>query len=117
MLFEARRKPGGLNEFGIASYKATDGFAQAEVDWLLQIGGITVETGRRLGQRYHARGAAAEYDAVFLGIGLAGVNALAAEGATASMCATRSTSSPICGRPPIWPRCRWAATWWSSAAA
>ena len=40
VLIDARAKAGGLNEFGIAAYKAVDGFAQAEVDWLLGIGGI-----------------------------------------------------------------------------
>jgi glutamate synthase (NADPH/NADH) small chain len=33
-------KSGGLNEYGIAKYKLTDNFAQKEVDFLLQIGGI-----------------------------------------------------------------------------
>ncbi|MCE8422292.1 FAD-dependent oxidoreductase, partial [Rhodovulum sulfidophilum] len=37
-IFDARPKPGGLNEYGIASYKTPDNFAQAEVDWLLMIG-------------------------------------------------------------------------------
>ena len=80
VLFDARPKPGGLNEFGIASYKAPDNFAQAEVDWLLQIGGITVETGQKLGAGLTLDGLKTEYDAVFLGIGLAGVNALRCEG-------------------------------------
>ena len=40
VIFDARPKPGGLNEYGIASYKTVGGFAQAEVDWLMQIGGI-----------------------------------------------------------------------------
>ena len=80
VLYDARPKPGGLNEFGIASYKAPDNFAQAEVDWLLQIGGITVETGQKLGAGLTLDGLKTEYDAVFLGIGLAGVNALRCEG-------------------------------------
>ena len=80
VLFDGRAKAGGLNEFGIASYKTPDGFAQAEVDWLLQIGGITVELGQRLGEGLALDALAAEYDAVFLGIGLAGVNALRASG-------------------------------------
>ena len=49
VIYDARPKPGGLNEFGIASYKTTDDFAQREVDWLLKIGGITIETGMALG--------------------------------------------------------------------
>src|SRR5690606_19700544 len=42
-IFEARPKPGGLNEYGIAAYKSTDGFAQAEVDYVTGIGGIAIE--------------------------------------------------------------------------
>jgi dihydropyrimidine dehydrogenase (NAD+) subunit PreT len=80
VLFDGRPKAGGLNEFGIASYKTPGGFAQAEVEWLLQIGGITVELGQRLGDGLSLDRLAAEYDAVFLGIGLAGVNALRAAG-------------------------------------
>jgi dihydropyrimidine dehydrogenase (NAD+) subunit PreT len=80
VVFERRPKAGGLNEYGIASYKATGGFAQKEVDWLLQIGGIEIRTGMELGRDVQLSQLEAEYDAVFLGIGLAGVNALRAEG-------------------------------------
>ena len=79
-LYDARQKPGGLNEFGIASYKTVDGFAQTEVDWLLKIGGISVELGKRLGDGLDLPDLTSEFDAVFLGIGLGGVNALRAEG-------------------------------------
>ncbi|WP_417249004.1 NAD(P)-dependent oxidoreductase [Celeribacter sp.] len=75
-IFDARPKAGGLNEYGIASYKAPDRFAQAEVDWLLKIGGITVEHGKKLGAEIALDTLKAEFDAVFLAIGLAGVNAL-----------------------------------------
>ncbi|MCE8538304.1 NAD(P)-dependent oxidoreductase [Ruegeria pomeroyi] len=80
VIHEARPKAGGLNEFGIAAYKATGGFAGAEVDWLLQIGGITVEQGSALGQGLTLDALRADFDAVFLSIGLAGVNALRAAG-------------------------------------
>ena len=76
VLFEARAKLGGLNEYGLASYKTTNGFAQKEVDWLLSIGGIEVRTGQVLGRDITVDGLVAAYDAVFLGLGLAGVNAL-----------------------------------------
>jgi len=78
-LHDAHQKPGGLNEYGIAAYKTVDNFAQAEVDWLLQIGGITVETGKRLGRDLSLDTLRAGFDAVFLGIGLGGVNALGLE--------------------------------------
>ena len=80
VVHERRAKPGGLNEYGIASYKATGNFAQAEVDWLLQIGGISINTGVELGRDVTLDALRADYDAVFLGIGLGGVNALRAAG-------------------------------------
>ncbi|MHA1528610.1 MAG: NAD(P)-dependent oxidoreductase [Alphaproteobacteria bacterium] len=79
-LHDARPKPGGLNEYGIAAYKAVDDFAQAEIDWLLSIGGIALVTGKRLGDGLSLATLQAESDAVFLGLGLGGVNALRAEG-------------------------------------
>jgi glutamate synthase (NADPH/NADH) small chain len=79
-IFEAKEKAGGLNEYGIAAYKSTDDFAQAEVDYVTAIGGITIEHGRALGRDIHLADLAAAYDAVFLGMGLGGVNALRAEG-------------------------------------
>ncbi|WP_353471219.1 NAD(P)-dependent oxidoreductase [Salipiger sp. H15] len=80
VILDARAKPGGLNEFGIAAYKSTDDFAAREVDWLLGIGGITIETGRMLGRDLTLAELTSDYDAVFLGIGLGGVNALGIEG-------------------------------------
>ncbi len=80
VMFDAREKPGGLNEYGIASYKTVEGFAQAEVEWLMQIGGIELRIGQRLGHELMLDDLRSEYDAVFLGVGLAGVNALRTEG-------------------------------------
>jgi len=70
VVFEAREKAGGLNEYGIAKYKLTDNFAQKEVEFLLQIGGIEIRNGFRLGDNLQLRDLHAQYDAVFLGIGL-----------------------------------------------
>ncbi|MEO1788298.1 MAG: FAD-dependent oxidoreductase, partial [Pseudomonadota bacterium] len=80
VIYDGRDKPGGLNEIGIASYKTVGDFAQAEVDWLLQIGGITFELGQKLGAGLSLPALKDEFDAVFLGIGLAGVNALRSDG-------------------------------------
>ena len=80
VIFEARPKPGGLNEYGIASYKAVDGFAQAEVDWLMGIGGIELRHDQAIGRDITMASLQSEYDAVFLGMGLGGVNALRADG-------------------------------------
>jgi dihydropyrimidine dehydrogenase (NAD+) subunit PreT len=84
VVYEAKEKAGGLNEYGIASYKSTGGFAQKEVDYVLSIGGIEVKNGQMLGRDFSLSDLAADYDAVFLGMGLAGVNALGAEGEEAA---------------------------------
>lgn len=81
VVYDARPKAGGLNEYGIAAYKSTEGYAQAEVDWLLRIGSIRIEYGKALGTELTLVDLRAEFDAVFLGVGLSGVNALDAEGA------------------------------------
>ncbi len=78
VIYDAREKPGGLNEFGIASYKTVDGFAQAEIHWLLGIGGIDLRQGQVLGSNLEFGELRRTHDAVFLGIGLAGVNSLGA---------------------------------------
>jgi len=78
-IFEAREKPGGLNEYGIAAYKTLDNFAQREVEFILSIGGIAIELGKTLGRDIDLAGLRAGHDAVFLGLGLAGVNALGFE--------------------------------------
>jgi dihydropyrimidine dehydrogenase (NAD+) subunit PreT len=80
VIYDARRKPGGLNEYGIAAYKTPGDFAQREVDFILSIGGIEMETGKALGRDFTLGDLKGEFDAVFLGMGLAGVNALGAEG-------------------------------------
>lgn len=80
VIYDARPKAGGLNEYGIAQYKAVGDFAQDEVEWLLQIGGITIKTGVALGKGVTLAELQKDHDAVFLGMGLAGVNALRAPG-------------------------------------
>ena len=76
-LFDARPKLGGLNEYGIAAYKTVNDFAQAEVDFVLSIGGIEVRAGVALGRDFDLASLRRDHDAVFLGLGLAGYNALA----------------------------------------
>ncbi len=78
-LFEARDKLGGLNEYGIAAYKTVNNFAEREVRWLLKIGGITPKLGMELGKNVQLSDLRENYDAVFLAIGLGGVNELSLE--------------------------------------
>ncbi|MDM9622582.1 NAD(P)-dependent oxidoreductase [Rhizobium sp. S96] len=80
VIYDSKPKSGGLNEYGIATYKAVDDFAQKEVDYVLSIGGIEVVHGKELGRDFTLADLQSQYDAVFLGIGLAGVNALRLEG-------------------------------------
>ncbi len=79
-VFEARPKPGGLNEYGIAAYKVADNFAQREVDFILSVGGVTIEYDKRLGRDFDVAALRREFDAVFLAIGQAGVRALGIAG-------------------------------------
>ncbi len=82
VVYDARRKPGGLNEYGIAAYKLTDDFAQREVEFILSIGGIRIEYERALGRDLHLAALRATFDAVFLAVGQAGVKALGIAGET-----------------------------------
>ena len=68
-LYDARPKAGGLNEYGLAAYKVPGGYAQSEVEWLMQIGGIAVVNGWALGREGGLDDLRAEHDAVFLGHG------------------------------------------------
>ena len=75
-IFEARQKPGGLNEYGIAAYKTVDDFAQREAAFILSIGGIKVRHGAALGRDIKLDELRRDYDAVFLGLGLGSTNKL-----------------------------------------
>ncbi|MCW7538767.1 NAD(P)-dependent oxidoreductase [Aquabacterium sp. A7-Y] len=76
VLYDARPRLGGLNEYGLATYKTTGGFARKEIEWLLSIGGIEVRAGQALGRNFTLQALVESHDAVFLGLGLSGVNAL-----------------------------------------
>ena len=78
-IFEARAKPGGLNEFGIATYKTVDGFAARELEWLLEVGGITIHCNSQVSAHSGLRDLLQRYDAVFLAVGLSGANPLRIE--------------------------------------
>lgn len=79
-VFEAKPKPGGLNEYGLAAYKMVDDFAQKEVEFLLGIGGINIIYGQYLGENLHLEQLRTDYDAVFLSIGLGLCNQLKLDG-------------------------------------
>jgi glutamate synthase (NADPH/NADH) small chain len=80
VVFDARPKAGGLNEYGLASYKTPNNFAQAEVQWLLDIGGIEVRTGWALETLEQFDALRKDYDALFLGMGLRSTHQLGVPG-------------------------------------
>lgn len=81
VVYEARAKAGGLNEYGLAAYKMADRFAAREVEFILALGGITVEPGIALGRDIQLSVLRSQFDAVFLAMGQAGVNALSEDAA------------------------------------
>ncbi|MFZ1606323.1 MAG: NAD(P)-dependent oxidoreductase [Rhodoferax sp.] len=80
VVFDANPKAGGLNEYGLASYKTPDNFAQREVQWLLDIGGITIQNNWKLETTTQLAGLRKDHDAVFLGMGLATTHPLGVPG-------------------------------------
>ena len=80
VIFDARPKAGGLNEYGLASYKTPDNFAQREVQWLLSIGGITIQNNWTLDTTAQLEALRQDYDALFLGMGLSSTHQLGVSG-------------------------------------
>lgn len=81
-VFDAKPKAGGLNEYGLASYKTPNNFAQAELQWLLGLGGITIQNNWKLETTAQLDTLRKDYDAVFLGLGLATTHQLHVPGET-----------------------------------
>lgn len=78
-VYEAKEKPGGLNEYGLAAYKMVDDFAQREVEFLLGIGGIEIKYNQAVGKNISIEQLRKEFDAVFIGVGLTNTYALGLE--------------------------------------
>ncbi len=80
VVYEARPKPGGLNEYGLAAYKMAGDFAQREVAFLLGVGGVSIEYGAALGAAVSLSSLRRDHDGVFLGLGLAKAQKLGTPG-------------------------------------
>ena len=80
VMFDAKPKAGGLNEYGLASYKTPNNFAQAEVQWLLAIGGIEVRHNWKLDTVAQLNALRLDFDALFLGMGLPNTHQLGCPG-------------------------------------
>ncbi len=80
VVHDAKPLAGGLNEYGLATYKMAGDYAQAEVAWLMGIGGIAFELGWRLDSAERLASLRAQFDAVYLAVGLTRTNALRVPG-------------------------------------
>jgi glutamate synthase (NADPH/NADH) small chain len=69
-VFEKESRGGGLMTYGIAAYKVTPEFCQEEVDFITSIGGIRIEYNRELGKNITLDEVKAQYDAVYIGMGV-----------------------------------------------
>lgn len=69
VIYEQEPFAGGLNTTGIAPYKLQVPDALEEAEWLLQLG-IDLQLGFRVGRDMPAEQLLAEFDAVFVGVGL-----------------------------------------------
>jgi len=82
VIFEKRELPGGLNTYGIAAHKIRADAALAEVEWLLQIGGIEIRSGVTVGESLSYEALQEGADALFLGVGLGADSAMGLPGET-----------------------------------
>ena len=69
-IFEKEAKGGGLMTYGIAAYKVTPEFCEAEVNYITSIGGIDIQYNTALGSDVSLQDLQKNYDAVFLGFGV-----------------------------------------------
>lgn len=69
-IYEKRAVLGGLNTTGVAPYKMPADRSVAEVGWVLDIGGIDVQTGVEIGRDVSFAELEARHDALFLAFGL-----------------------------------------------
>ena len=79
-IYDKRPRLGGLNATGVAPYKMPADRALDEVDWVLAIGGIEVQTGVEIGTDVTFAELESRHDALFLGFGLGPDSALRGAG-------------------------------------
>ncbi|MBI1192921.1 MAG: FAD-dependent oxidoreductase [Bacteroidetes bacterium] len=69
-LYEREPKGGGLMTYGIAAYKVTPEFCEEEVQYILSLGGVTIQYEQTLGANLTLETLQAQYDAVYLAFGV-----------------------------------------------
>jgi len=69
-IYEKRDVVGGLNTTGVAPYKMRADRSVEEVDWILEIGGIDIQTGVTIGEDIPWAELEDRHDALFIGFGL-----------------------------------------------
>ncbi|MCA9655971.1 MAG: NAD(P)-dependent oxidoreductase [Myxococcales bacterium] len=69
-IYDKRPVVGGLNTTGVAPYKMRADRSEQEVEWVLGIGGIAVESGVEVGKDLAWDELRSRHDALFLGVGL-----------------------------------------------
>lgn len=79
-IFEKEDKGGGLMTYGVAAYKVTPEFCEAEVNWITSVGGIDIKYNTILGKDVQITDLQRDFDAVFLGIGVGVARSLDIEG-------------------------------------
>ncbi len=79
-IFEKEAKGGGLMTYGVAAYKVTPEFCEAEVDWITSVGGIDIKYNTTLGKDVFLADLQRDFDAVFLGVGVGVARSLGVEG-------------------------------------
>jgi glutamate synthase (NADPH/NADH) small chain len=79
VVYDANEQPGGLNTYGVASYKMDIPTSLAEVEFIKGLG-VEIRSGVSVGSDVTIESLVSDHDAVFLGVGLGGVPALGLEG-------------------------------------
>ena len=69
-IYEKESKGGGLMTYGIAAYKVTPEFCEDEVNFIMSLGGIEIKHEQELGKNVSLAELQANYDAVYIGIGV-----------------------------------------------
>ncbi len=75
VVFDAASTPGGLNAHGVADYKVPQAAALTEIEWI-ESGGVEIRRGSAVGSDIGFDRLIAEFDAVFVGVGLGKIRPL-----------------------------------------